>query len=267
MDITNALKARIRNREAVPFGTWLMSGAPATAEALGHCGFDFLVVDMEHVPVDVETLTNILRAIAITPARALVRAPWNDPVIIKRILDAGADSIMLPFVQTAEEARRAVAAARYPPEGTRGVAAVHRASAYGAATDYFARANAEVCVIVQLETPEALDNMASIAAVPGVDAVFVGPGDMAAALGFIGQIGRAEVQEVLAGAAAEAKALDLPIGIVGPTPEMVRGFLEMGYTFVAIASDMGFLTGRAREALGQLKGDIPAAAPAGSSAY
>ncbi len=262
MDISNDLKRRIRSREDVPVGTWLMSGAPSTAEAMGHCGFDFLVVDMEHVPVDTPQLADILRAIVTTPARAIVRLPWNDRVMIKRALDAGAMTIMLPFVETAEEAEAAVAAAKYPPRGIRGVAAVHRGSAYGAATDYLARANEETCVIVQLETPEALDRMAEIAATPGLDAVFVGPGDMAAALGRIGQVGAPEVQETLARAAATARELNLPAGIVGPTPEMVRAFLAMGYSYAAIGSDIALMTGRARAALEEVRcGAAPQAAP------
>ncbi|APX25901.1 2-dehydro-3-deoxyglucarate aldolase (plasmid) [Salipiger profundus] len=267
MDITNPFKARLRAGGAVPLGTWLMSGTPSTAEALGHAGFDFLVLDMEHVPIEIGQTADILRAIALTPARALVRLPWNDPVTVKRVLDAGAESIMLPFVQTAEEARAAVSAAKYPPLGTRGVAAVHRSSGYGAATDYLQRANDETCVIVQLETPEALANMAEIAAVPGLDGIFIGPGDMAASMGFIGQIGRAEVQETLADAGRRAGELGIPIGIVGATPEMVGSYIGMGYSFAAIASDLAMMSGRAREVLGALGADAAAAAPAGSSAY
>lgn len=262
MDIANPLKRRIRAREGAPLGSWLMSGAPSTAEAMGHCGFDFLVVDMEHVPVDTPQLAEILRAIQTTPASAVVRLPWNDRVMVKRALDAGAMTIMLPFVETAEEAEAAVAAAKYPPQGVRGVAAVHRGSAYGAAADYLSRANDETCVIVQLETPQALSRMAEIAAVPGLDAIFVGPGDMAASLGHIGQVGAAPVQEVLAGAAREAARLELPAGIVGATPEMVRSFLGMGYTYAAIGSDIALMTGRARAVLGEVRDEAPAPAPA-----
>ena len=170
----------------VPLGTWLMAAAPATAEALGHAGFDFLVVDMEHVPIDVPDLAHILRAIGTTPAEPLVRLAWNDQVLIKRVLDVGAPTIMLPFVQTVAEAEAAVRFAKYPPAGIRGVAAVHRASRFGAAADYLKQANEETSVIVQLETPEAIDLLPKIAALPGIDAVFVGPGDLAASMGHIG---------------------------------------------------------------------------------
>lgn len=249
MNIRNTFKTRLKLRSEILVGTWLMSGTPSTAEAIGHTGFDFLVLDMEHVPIDIEQASNIMRAIALTPARALVRVPWNDPVMIKRTLDGGAESIMLPFVQNADEARAAVAATKYAPVGTRGVAAVHRSSCYGAVTDYLQTANDETCVIVQLETPEALANMAEIAAVSGIDGIFVGPGDMAASMGFLGQIARPEVQKVLADAAKQAKELSLPVGIVGATPDMVNTYIEMGYSFVAIGSDLALMTGRAREVL------------------
>ena len=267
MDITNTLKPRLTARADVPLGTWLMSGTPSTAEALGHAGFDFLVLDMEHVPIGIEETANILRAIALTPARALVRLPWNDPVTIKQVLDGGANTIMLPFVQTADEARAAVRAAKYAPMGMRDVAAVHRSSGYGASTDYLQRANDETCVLVQLETPEALSNMADIAAVPGIDGIFVGPGDMAASMGYIGQIDHPEVQQVLAQAARDAAKLSLPVGIVGANAKMVQDYIDMGYTYAAIGSDMALMKAQARETLDTLRGSAPATLAAGASAY
>jgi len=267
MDISNPFKARLKAQDDLLLGTWLMSGAPSTAEALGHLGFDFLVLDMEHVPVGITQTADLLRAIALTPAKALVRLPWNDPVTIKQVLDAGAQSIMLPFVQSADEARGAVAAAKYPPLGTRGVAAVHRSSGYGAASDYLHRANDETCVIVQLETPEALAALPEIAKIEGLDGVFIGPGDMAASMGYIGQIGNKEVLSVLADAAQRARGLGLPVGIVGSTPDMVHSFIEMGYSFAAIGSDMALMTARAREVLMALGRAQAPAAPDGHSAY
>ncbi|HEU0222475.1 MAG TPA: aldolase/citrate lyase family protein, partial [Paracoccaceae bacterium] len=130
-----------------PLGTWLMAAAPATAEAMGHVGFDFLVIDMEHVPIGIPDLAHILRAVGCTPAEPVVRLAWNDPVLVKRAMDAGARSLMLPFVQTAAEAEAAARAMRYPPEGSRGVAAVHRASRYGREPDYLRHANGAVCTI------------------------------------------------------------------------------------------------------------------------
>src|SRR6266481_9096696 len=132
------------------FGAWLMSAAPSTAEALGCVGFDFLVVDMEHTPIDTPQMIGILQAIAGTPAQAIVRPPWNDMVMVKRAMDAGAQTLLFPFVQNADEAKRAVASTRYPPDGVRGVAGTHRGSRYGTIPNYLKRAHEEICVIVQI---------------------------------------------------------------------------------------------------------------------
>src|SRR5947207_4779294 len=160
---------------AVPHGAWLVSGAPATAEALGSTGFDFLVVDTEHTPIDRPQVSEILRTIAGTPASAIVRPAWNDMVMIKRLLDIGAQSLLIPFVQNADEARRAVAHTRYPPDGVRGVAAVHRGSRYGDVANYAKTAASEICVIVHIETLAATEEIGGDAAVRGADAVLHGP--------------------------------------------------------------------------------------------
>ncbi|KAB0269245.1 HpcH/HpaI aldolase family protein [Microvirga brassicacearum] len=264
IDIENRFKRWLAGEgPRPPLGTWLMAAAPATAEAMGYAGFDFLVVDMEHVPIEVSDLTHILRAIGCTPADAVVRLAWNDQVLIKRVLDAGAQTIMVPFVQTAEEARQAVSFAKYPPEGVRGVAAVHRGSRFGRATDYLKRANGEVAVIVQLETPDAIERLPEIAAVPGVDGLFVGPGDLSAAMGHIGNITHPDVQALIQKAAKASRAAGKPVGIVGPNPDMVRRFLDYGYDFSAVASDIAMMTGRASDWLGTLRGErVLAAAPA-----
>lgn len=262
----NTFKERLLNAEAQPLiGTWLMAAAPSTAEALGFCGFDFLTVDMEHVPVEVTDAVGILRAIAGTPAQPVVRLAWNDRVLVKRVLDIGARTLMFPFVQSVEEAKAAVSYTRYPPEGVRGVAAMHRASRYGRIPGYLKTAGQDIAVIVQLETPEALARLEEIAAVPGVDALFVGPSDLAASMGHLGEVDRPEVQSVLAEAARRARKLGKPIGIVGPNPEVVRRYLEYGYTFAAVASDIAMMTARAVEWRAALTGQAPVVAP--SAAY
>jgi len=258
IDVTNAFKARLRHGGSVPVGTWLMSAGPATAEAMGHAGFDFLVVDMEHVPIEVADLAHILRAIGTTPADAVVRLAWNDQTLVKRVLDAGAETIMLPFVQTVAEAESAVRFTKYPPLGVRGVAAVHRASRFGAAADYLKRANDETCVIVQLETLEAVALLPEIAALPGIDALFVGPGDLAASMGHIGEIAHPDVQAAIERAAKMAADAGKPIGIVGPNPDMVKRFQNYGYGFTAIGSDIAMMTGRARDWLAELRCEEPA---------
>lgn len=268
MDITNRFKSWLGEKgRKTPLGTWLMSGAPSTAEAMGYCGFDFLVVDMEHVPIEISDLAAILRAIGCTPADAVVRLAWNDQVLVKRAMDAGAQTLMLPFVQNAEEAREAVSYMRYPPHGVRGVAAVHRGSRFGRVPDYLKRANDEVCTIVQLETPQAIERLPEIAAVPGIDALFVGPGDLSAAMGHIGNIAHPEVQELIAKAARDCQAAGKPVGIVGPNPAMVGRFIDYGYSYAAVASDIAMMTGRASDWLAELRGDDKAAPAAPAAAY
>ena len=242
-----------------PLGTWLMTASPVTAEAMGWAGFDFVVLDMEHVPVDVPQAAEIMQAVAATPAEVVVRVPWNGAVMVKRTMDAGARTIMFPFVQNAEEARAAVAATRYPPEGVRGVAAMHRASRYGMIDDYLRQANDEVAVIVQLETPDAVAAIPDIARIDGVDAVFTGPADLSAAMGRLGGIAEPQVQTALRDAAAAATRAGMPCGIVGGTAGMVRGYEEAGFSFVAIGSDLALMMGAARGALKELRGgDAPA---------
>ncbi|KAA2238051.1 HpcH/HpaI aldolase family protein [Salinarimonas soli] len=248
----NAFKQALTERRPMA-GTWMMSASPVIAEALGCSGFDFLVLDMEHTIVDVSVLFPLLQAVAGTPATSVVRLPWNDPVLVKRVLDSGAQSLMFPFVQNADEARAAVASTRYPPHGIRGVAAMHRASRFGAVKDYLHRAADELCVILQLETMQAVEALPDIAAVDGVDCLFVGPADLSASLGLIGQIGHPDVQKALQGAAEAAGRAGKPVGIVAPNPEMARRFLDYGYTWSAVSSDLAMVTGRGRELVGLMR--------------
>lgn len=242
---------------SVPLGTWLMSGAESTAEAMGCAGFDWLVVDMEHVPIDYKDAYHILQAIAGTRATPVIRLAWNDVVMVKRALDIGAQTLMFPFVQNAQDAKRAVASTRYPTatdlSGTRGFAAMHRASRYATAAEYGKRANDGIFKMIQLETPAAIAKLEEIAAVDGVDALFVGPGDLSASMGVIGNVADAKVQAALKDAAARARAVGKPIGIVGPTPEMVGQFIDWGYSYVAVASDMGMMMRQANAMITALK--------------
>jgi 4-hydroxy-2-oxoheptanedioate aldolase len=241
-----------------PVGAWLVSGAASTAEALGCVGFDFLVVDMEHTPIDVPQMTDILRTIAGTSAQAIVRPPWNDMVTVKRLLDAGAQSLLFPFVQNAEEAKRAVAYTRYPGAGLRGVAAMHRGSRYGTIADYQKRAHEELCVIVQIETLAAFDQLAAIAEVQGVDSIFIGPADLSASMGMLGDMGNPAVQEKLRAGARACRQLGKPCGIVGANPQIVERFLEYGFSWVAVGSDLAMMVGRAQEFLSAVRKSVGA---------
>lgn len=255
--LTNPFRALLAD-PAIPLGSWLMAGTPVTAEAMGCAGFDWLVLDMEHVPIDYQDAFQILQALGGTPACPVLRLAWNDQIQVKRALDIGAQTLMFPFVESAEEARRAVVSTRYPQPGqavpgTRGYAAMQRASRYGTLADYTARANSSVACVIQLETPAALAQLEQIAAVDGVDALFVGPGDLSAAMGQLGNVNHPEVQAAIADAARRARAFGVPIGIVGPTPEMVQTFIDYGYNFVAIASDMGMMMRQAQAFIAALK--------------
>ena len=258
----NQFKRAILSGRTIPYGVWLVSGAPATAEALGSAGFDFLVVDTEHTPIEPPQVAEILRTMAGTPASAVVRPAWNDMVTVKRLLDVGAQTLLFPFVQNADEAKRAVAHTRYPPEGVRGVAAVQRASRWGNVPDYAKTAAAEICVIVQIETAAAVEQLPAIAAVPGVDSLFIGPADLAASMGHLGDFNHADVQAKIKHAVELCRKAGKPVGTVGPNPEMVIRYLEYGFTWIAINSDIGMMTGRATEWLGKVKAGAPGTAKA-----
>ena len=205
----NTFKRAI-NQGRTQLGAWLVSGAPSAAEALGCAGFDFLVVDMEHTPVDTPEMVELLRTLAGTPAQAVVRLVWNDMVWLKRVLDGGAQTVLLPFVQNAEEARHAVACTRYPPDGIRGVAGGHRGSRFGTVPNYLKTAAQELCVMVQIETMAGLEQLPAIAAVPGVDSIFIGPNDLSASMGLLGDIANPAVQEKLQDAALQCRKLGSP---------------------------------------------------------
>jgi len=224
-----------------PIGTWIVSASPIVAEAVGHSGFDWAVLDMEHTPLDLMVLVNLLQAVGNTRMLPVVRVPSNDPVPIKRVLDAGAQTLLVPFVQSADEAARAVAATRYPPEGLRSMTAMSRAARYGTMPDHFRAANRSIGVVVQLETAPALERLEEIAAVPGVDALFVGPADLSGSMGHGGDAMHPAVFAAMADAAERARVAGKPIGTLGSTPEVVTRYRAAGYDFVAVASDLGLL--------------------------
>ena len=250
MDLpVNAFKRALREGRT-QIGLWASLCSAPVAEILALAGYDWILIDAEHAPNDLATVLEQLRALKGGTATPIVRPAWNDPVLIKRYLDLGVQSLLVPWVQNAAEAARAVAATRYPPAGIRGVALIHRASGYGRIPDYLKRANDEMCVLVQVETREALGQLEAIAAVDGVDGIFIGPSDLSAAMGLLGGNRSPEMQTVFADAAARAAGAGKPIGILAPVEEDARRFLEMGYSYVALGSDAGLL----RAAADQLRG-------------
>jgi 4-hydroxy-2-oxoheptanedioate aldolase len=231
-----ALKAGQRQ-----MGFWSNLSSPLAAEIVAGAGFDWVLIDAEHGPSDVPRVLPQLHAMLAGTAHPIVRPPWNDTVVIKRLLDIGVQTFLVPQVQSAEEAERAVAATRYPPRGVRGFAVATRASQFGRIRDYHSRGEAEICVLVQVETRAALANLEAIAAVDGVDGVFIGPGDLSADLGYLAQAGRPEVQRVIEDTIGRIRAAGNVAGILTPDEPLARRYLDLGCLFVAVGSDAGLL--------------------------
>jgi 2-dehydro-3-deoxyglucarate aldolase len=220
-------------------GCWSQLASPITAEVLGLAGFDWLLFDGEHAPNDISTFIPQLMALKGSRSTPVVRPPANDPVIIKRLLDIGFYNFLVPLVDSAEDARRAVAATRYPPTGIRGVAVSHRSNMFGTFPEYHSTINDHICVVVQIETVNAIRDIDPICSVDGVDAIFVGPSDLSAALGHLGNPNHSQVQETIQNLFARARASGKPSGILAPVEADARRYLEMGATFVAVGSDLG----------------------------
>jgi 2-dehydro-3-deoxyglucarate aldolase len=220
-------------------GCWASLASPITTEILGVAGFDWILLDGEHSPNDVITFVPQLMALKDSVSAPFVRPSSNNDVEIKRLLDAGFYNFLIPFVQNADEALKAVAATRYPPQGIRGVSVSQRSNRYGTIANYFKEANDHMCVAVQIESRQAVSQAAAIAAVEGVDCLFVGPSDLAAGYGHLGNANHPEVQAAIAHVFAQAKALNKPTGILAPAEVDARRYMDMGATFVAVGSDLG----------------------------
>lgn len=222
-------------------GCWASLASPITTEVLGLAGFDWLLLDAEHAPNDVVTLVPQSMALKDSTSAAVVRPPANDAIIIKRLLDAGFHDFLVPMVESAEEARRAVAATRYPPAGIRGVSVSHRSNRYGSVADYLQQANDNITVIVQIESRGGVEAARAIAAVDGIDALFIGPSDLAAGFGHLGQPNHPEVQAAMAEIVSAARTAGKATGILAPVEADARRYLDMGVTLLAVGSDLGLL--------------------------
>src|ERR1700683_4361046 len=243
----NAFKQALARQER-QVGLWCGLANPIAAEILAGAGFDWIVIDGEHAPNDITTLLPQLQAMRGGTAEPVFRVPWNDMVIIKRALDVGARSLLIPFGQNAEEARKAVAAARYPPLGIRGVAVGPRANDYGRIQGYHANAHLDTCVLVQLESKAALKEIEAIAAVEGVDGLFLGPSDLAADFGQLGNPSHPEVQAAIQDAGERIRTAGKSAGILSGNVEAVERLISLGFNFTAVGSDVGLLA-RAAESI------------------
>jgi 2-dehydro-3-deoxyglucarate aldolase len=222
-------------------GCWCSLGSPITTEVLGVAGFDWILLDAEHAPNDVLSLISQLMALKDSASAPVVRPSSNNVVEIKRLLDAGFHNFLVPYVESADEARRAVAATRYPPAGVRGVSVSQRSNRYGSVADYFKVVNDNIAVMLQIESRAGVAAAAEIAAVEGVDGLFIGPSDLAAGYGHLGNPTHPEVQAAMAAVFAAAKAAGKPVGILSPVEADARRYLEMGASYVAVGSDLGVL--------------------------
>ena len=248
MDLpANRFKARLARGE-VQYGLWSTIPDPSAVEALAGAGFDWMVLDTEHTAVEVSAVLPLLQAMAPYPTAAVVR-PWvNDTALIKRHLDQGAQTLLLPYIQSRAEAEAAVAAVRYPPRGARGVAGTMRAAGYGRIAGYHAKADAEICLLLQVETALALSRLEEIATVDGVDGIFFGPADLSASMGHLGQTGHPEVRGAILDAITRLSRLGVPAGILTQDADFARATIDAGARFVALAVDIALLV-RAADAL------------------
>lgn len=246
--LDNHFKQALANKQP-QIGLWLGLANSYSAELLAGAGFHWLLIDGEHAPNDVRSVLTQLQAIAPYPSHPVVRPPWNDPVIIKQLLDTGAQTLLIPMVQSAEDAQLAVRACRYPPQGIRGVgSALARASRWNRETDYLQRANDHICVLVQIETRKGVENLDAILATEGVDGVFIGPADLSADMGFAGNPTHPEVQRVITDAIAAIRAAGKAPGILMANEKLAQHYLELGALFVAVGVDTTLLA-RSAEAL------------------
>lgn len=239
-------------------GSWSQLCSSASTEVLCRAGFDWLLIDLEHSPNDLQTLFAQLQAMSGSGVVPIVRSPWNDLVWIKRILDAGAYGVMIPSVNTKEQAAAAVGACKYPPQGFRGIAGSPRAAGYGRDTaSYLKRANDEILVILQVETPQAIENLDAIGAVPGVDALFIGPMDLSTSMGHLGNPAHPEVQAAIARVEAKAKALGLPLGTISAGWDQAKALYERGYQMVTLMSDVILLSRSSAEIAAKFREAYP----------
>lgn len=271
---TNHFKHALRaGRQQI--GLWSTIPSPYVCEIIGGAGYDWVLLDTEHTPTDVPLMLQQLQAVAAAqsapdalPTHAVVRPAWNDPVLIKRYLDIGAQTLLLPFVQKAQEAQAAVRAIRYAPDGIRGMGGSTRAANFGRTTDYVARAAEELCLLVQVETAEALEQIEAIAAIDGIDGIFIGPADLSASLGYPGQARHPAVNKTIDEAIRRIRACGKAPGILMVDEPRARECLELGAQFVAVALDTILLRDGLDAAAARFREKAPAAAkPATAGSY
>jgi 4-hydroxy-2-oxoheptanedioate aldolase len=238
-------------------GLWHSLSSHLVVEIIADSGFDWLLLDTEHAPNELPMVHAQLQAAGGGTAHAVVRAAWNDQVIIKRLLDIGAQSLLIPYVETEEEAKRAVMSTRYPPDGFRGVASLTRASRYGRIKGYYDAAQEQICLLLQVETKRGLENLDAIARVDGVDGVFIGPSDLSAALGYLGKPAHPEVVKTIDDSIRRIKDAGSVPGILTGDPELAQHYIELGCLFTAVGSDVALLANAADRLAAMIRSQNP----------
>ena len=250
------------------FGLWAALADPYVTEVLATAGFDWLLIDGEHAPNDIRSTLFQLQAVASYKSHPVVRPVKSDTALIKQYLDIGAQTLLLPMIDTAEQAAEAVAATRYPPQGIRGVgSALARASRWNRVTDYLGKAQDELCVLVQVESTRGLANLASIAEVDGVDGVFFGPADLSASMGYLGRPGEPVVKQAICDGIRTVKAAGKASGVLATDPHIAAEYLDAGAIFVAVGTDTGLLSKVAADLAAQFGKQPDAPARSGDGAY
>lgn len=263
----NSFKRALQNGES-QIGLWQGLASPYTAELCATVGYDWLLLDGEHVPNTIQTTLGQLQAVAAYPVAPVVRPAWNDPVELKRLLDIGAQNLLIPMVQNADEARAAVAAVSYPPNGVRGVGtALARAARWGGVSDYLARSDDEICLLCQVETAEALAELDDILSVDGVDGVFIGPADLAASMGHIRNPGHPDVRVAISDAIVRIRKAGKAPGILQSDVALAKQYLDMGAQFIAVGVDAVLLRRAATDLLAKFKNDVGQTNTLPGSAY
>jgi len=253
---TNYVKKLLKQGQPTA-GSWIQTCSPIAAEIAAMSGLDWILIDMEHSPVGFETLLNIVQAVQSKNAVPFVRAPWNDFVAIKRILDTGVYGVLVPYVNTREEAEMAVKACKYPPLGIRGIAGSPRANDYGTSQERARRANDEICVITQVETMKAVENIDEILKVEGLDGIFIGPADLSTSMGYFFNPKHPEVQKVIAGIEEKVKASGKFLGTVCSGWEEASDLYDRGYQFVTVMADGASIAATAKQRMQQFREKFP----------
>jgi 4-hydroxy-2-oxoheptanedioate aldolase len=261
----NRFKAALSQRH-LQLGLWLALADPYAAELCANCGYDWLLIDGEHAPNDLRSMLHALQAVAPYVSHPVVRIPKADDALIKQVLDIGATTLLVPMVESADEARQIVRATRYPPQGIRGVgSAIARSARWAQYPDYLHEANERIAVLVQIESAQALAQLDEIARVEGVNGVFIGPADLSASMGYLGQPAHPEVRSAIDDAIRRIAAAGKAPGILCADERLARHYIEVGAQFVALGVDTSLLVKSASGLLGRFRESVPAA-PA-STAY